>query len=103
MAIRFKKKFNEEVYDVIPEEIPKAITEKIKYQRHLNERTNGYNESRSMRHIASVDYGLMYNYAMFKGIPPKQHNEFYTKDNCKNLIALINEFPDATKVVDKPI
>jgi hypothetical protein len=102
MALKFRKNGDgKEVYDILPEEIPKAITTKIAHQRALNEESNGYNKSRSMRHIASVDFGIMYNWALHQGILPQQINEFYSANNCKNLMRLIKEFPDATKVVDK--
>ena len=89
-------------YDTLPEYIPPSLKEDLRVERDINSLTDGYSPDRTMRKIASVDPGFMYNYAMMRGIPTHKHAEYWAVDNAKNLINLIKEFT-VFKVVDKPL
>lgn len=103
MGIKVTGQVNGKIkYDIVPEYVPETVIQDIERIRHDNELSNGYSKERTMRHIGSIPVGVMYNYAMCKGIPPKEHNNFYSKNNGKNLLALLEEFP-VLKTVDKPL
>lgn len=89
-------------YDVLPEYIPPSLVEELREEREINSTTDGYSPDRTMRKIASIDPGVMYNYAMMNDIPPNQHAEYWAVDKGKNLLSFLEEFP-VFKVVDKPL
>ena len=88
--------------DVIPEYIPSSLKEELNVERQINSITDGYSPDKQFRKIGSIDPGVLYNYAMSKGIPNTRHSEFWAEDNGKNLLRVLNEFP-VFKTVDKPI
>ena len=89
-------------YDIQPEYVPASLKEDMKIERDINSLSNGYSPDKSLRKIASIDPGVLYNYAMLRSIKPEKHSEYWAADNGKNLIRFIKEFP-AFKLVDKPL
>ncbi len=104
MAINIKG-FNEKgdiIGDVLPEYIPPSLIEEIKREKEINSITDGYSPDRTMRKIGSIPAEMYYNYPMYKGVPPTQHDEFWSADNGRNLITCLEEFP-VLKTVENPL
>ncbi len=87
-------------YDVIPEVVTKEDLKAVERLRDMHEISNGYNKSKSMRHVGQIPQAVLYNHAMMKGIPPAKHGEYYAADNGKKIMELLKEFP-VFKTVDK--
>ena len=80
-------------YSLVPEYVPESSIDSFKEAKKENEAINGYSKNRTQRLIGRVPWEMMYNYALSKGIPSDRVNEFFTEDNGKNMVALLNEFP----------
>lgn len=95
MSLIFKETGDgKKAYDLIPEVVDPAFKEHIKSIRDGNEVSRGFNKSKTMKHIGTIPQAFLYNYAMFNGIPPHKHNEWYNENNGKRMISLLREYKD---------
>ena len=89
-------------YDIVPEIIQdeKGTIAAIKEFKKKNMESNGYGESRDYRHVAKIPPEIYWNFALFHGCAPDQVNEFYKKNNGKNMNKLLSHMP-VLKTVDQ--
>lgn len=97
----FNKK-GELIGDKLPEYVPPQVIQELKDERAINSESNGYSKDRTMRKIGSIPIEIYLNEPIFDGCLPSQRDQWWSEDNGKNLIKVLEKYPQL-KLVDKPL
>lgn len=96
----FNKYTGKMSYSLVPESVPIETINELKELKKENMRTNGFSKGKTMRHIGSIPYAVLYNYALSNGVPVHKMNQYYAEGKGKNVRKLLKDVP-ACMVVDK--